>query len=545
MFQRLREYYNDYETAIPRIFRYQLVTKVVLIPVAFLSRRVFRWILTETGIGTITNTNWLSVLFHPAIFLLVLVNALLVIFYAIFDVNAMIYLSVDVLEGRRRSTPELLRESVKHLKLFRSPGGALMLLYLALARPLTGVGISMTLTKNLHPLDYLLRLAEDSHGLLLLLLAADLLIVVVSFMYLYSIHFVLLGGTRPMEGFSCSRRLILADKWGAVKEYFFMILGISLPADLLSTFFRVLLPSVLVEIKAPMTLCFAVSIFGILVSYTCDILVTPLQVLRLTKYYLSHVQPQKMVRPKRDRRTWFFIRVVGFTLVGFLVGFLLSSMLPFFEKHLVLNPYQGILAKDIGLAASEPETTISRMTAESEEAWHFRIRNPEDSRELALRAVTYAEREKKTLFLELTGAESTKENVEKLCRLITFKGAENWIYVLMDSAETLQAEVDRWPEIRMGLRIHENYGNVGTLGAEFFVFSEGEVKGSQIADLKAMGLYVCLDIDWPEDFFVKFTLLEAYPDCVFTKETDQFRTVEEKLGSMKGDEWITHLMLEL
>ena len=237
MFRRIRDYYNEYETAIPRIFRYQFVTKVILIPAGLLSRRLFRWILTATGIGSITNTNWLSVLLHPAIFLLILLAAVLVIFYTVFDVNAMILLSVDVLEGRRRSIFELIRESVKDLRLLRSPAGVLLLIYLALARPITGVGISLTITKELHPLSYLLHLAQDSSGLLLLLFAVDLLILIVAFMYLYSMHFVLLGGEKPLDSFASSRRLIAADKWGSVKAYFFMIVGIALPADLLSVFF--------------------------------------------------------------------------------------------------------------------------------------------------------------------------------------------------------------------------------------------------------------------------------------------------------------------
>ena len=545
MFRRIRDYYNEYETAIPRIFRYQFVTKVILIPAGLLSRRLFRWILTATGIGSITNTNWLSVLLHPAIFLLILLAAVLVIFYTVFDVNAMILLSVDVLEGRRRSIFELIRESVKDLRLLRSPAGVLLLIYLALARPITGVGISLTITKELHPLSYLLHLAQDSSGLLLLLFAVDLLILIVAFMYLYSMHFVLLGGEKPLDSFACSRRLIAADKWGAVKAYFFMIVGIALPADLLSVFFRVLLPYFLMEMKVPIAITFAVSIFGILVAYTCSMLVAPLQILRLTEYYLSHVQPERMIRPKRDKRTWFYIRVVGFTAVGLLVGFSLSNMLPLFRRHLVLTPYKGILAEDIGAVASDTDQALSIMKTEEEEAWHFRVRNPEDSQELALRAVSLAVREKKTLFIELFGTESTKENVEKLCRLITLMGAENWIYIIMESAETLRAEAGQWPDIRMGLRIRESYGDVGTLKSEFFVFSDQEVRGSQIADLQKDGFFVCLDIENPETFFVKFTLLEAYPDCVFTKNTEDFRMVKKSLETMKGDEWLVLLITEI
>lgn len=88
--------------------------------------------------GTITNANYLSVLFHPASLLLILLFLVMAVFYTVFDVNAMVLLSTDVFEGRRRGVFELIREAVRDLRLFRTPSGFLLILYIVFARPFTG-----------------------------------------------------------------------------------------------------------------------------------------------------------------------------------------------------------------------------------------------------------------------------------------------------------------------------------------------------------------------------------------------------------------------
>ncbi|MGX8704841.1 MAG: glycerophosphoryl diester phosphodiesterase membrane domain-containing protein, partial [bacterium] len=87
MFKRFRDYYNVYETAIPRIFRYQLLTKPILIPMNFLFNKIVKWLLEVTGIGTITSANFLSFLLHPASLLMILLFLVMAVFYTVFDVN--------------------------------------------------------------------------------------------------------------------------------------------------------------------------------------------------------------------------------------------------------------------------------------------------------------------------------------------------------------------------------------------------------------------------------------------------------------------------
>ena len=545
MYRRIRDYYNDFETAIPRIFRFQLVTKAIVLPVGFLSNRVFKWILAATGIGTITNTNWMSLIFHPAVLPLLLIALILAVFYTVFDVNAMVLLSEDVLVGRRRSTTELIRDAVLDLRLMRSPSGFLLILYLALARPLTGIGVYMTLTKDINPIRMLVRMTEGYPVLLAILLVLYLAVVVLVFLCLYSQHFVLLGKEKPMSGFACSVRLVLHDKWGAVKAYLSVLLGITLPADLLSLILRRLLPTLLWEAEAPLTVCFAISIFGYLVFYTCSILVAPLQILRLTKYYLSRVEPEKMVRPMRDKRTWFFLRIFGFTAIGLFIGYMLSSALPLFDKYLVLNPYKGYIAEDIVYNNSNLAETAEAMYESEENAWHFSILEERGGFELASRTIPVAVEEGRLLFLEISGLAATKKNADELCELVSDCGATDWVFIVMDSSELLRKEMETWPGILMGLRIHENLGNVGLLGADCYVFDSDEVRGSQIADLKKLGAMVCLDIKNPRDYFLKFTLLEEYPDVVITRKTTEFREHYEMLKFLSGSQWVLMLILEL
>lgn len=185
--------------ALPEAWSFQIITSLGL---AIISK-VIVWMMTsvaEVSGGALTTANIKDLLLSWRAPVLLVLGILLVFCYIAVELLANIYLSGDILEGHRSSIIHELGMGVRSLRRFVTPSGMLVILFIFIAVPLTGIGFSISLTKSFQIPNFIMDVVLANRSYAIGYLIALLFFVWVAYRYCFTLHAVLLDGMSPWEG---------------------------------------------------------------------------------------------------------------------------------------------------------------------------------------------------------------------------------------------------------------------------------------------------------------------------------------------------------
>ncbi len=190
--------------------KYQIITKaivgIIILP-GF--NALVKLLIMLSGRTNISSGDYKTFFFSIYGIPVILIGIIILVIILAIDINTFIIISALVEEGKLKlKMRSVLISAIKSAKLFFSPMGAILVTYVALVLPLLRIGIKIGPLKNFKIPNFITSVIFNNtlytmgYGLLLALL------LVVSIIYIFSIHFILLDNKRITEGFRSSRKLM-------------------------------------------------------------------------------------------------------------------------------------------------------------------------------------------------------------------------------------------------------------------------------------------------------------------------------------------------
>ncbi len=317
-----------YRGVIPDLLRYQLCTKAILLVLAWGLRSLRTALLWTSGRTAVTSGDLWFVLGSWQGWLLVLLGIAFLLLYMVFDINAMIILSSDVLHGRRIRVWRILGEAFASLGRFRSWTGLGIVLFAAFLVPLAGFGLGLSLTETFYIPDFITSVIYSNSLYNVLYNAVLLVVFLVAFLYLFVFHRIVLGGEDARTAVREARLLMQTNWWDFLRRY-------------LRFFFRCAFVGVAI---AAVTIALAVGVayvfdtddmerfralisfitYGVLtVASIYALLFPPFQFLMLTRIYESYTtEDEGEARfPERRHHPWMAVAVVVWLLILVVASF--------------------------------------------------------------------------------------------------------------------------------------------------------------------------------------------------------------------------------
>ena len=296
--------------SIREIVLYQIFSKMIFICVMELYRNLCGLILWNIDRPAFTSGDLPFILRTWQGWLLVVLGFFLLVLYTCFDINAMILMSDQVLHGEKVRVLSVLKTALQRRKRFRSLAGVLLILYVSLAAPLTGLAFGITLTENFTVPEFIMSVINDVFILRLLYAAAILGLLFLGIRYFFSFHFIILEDMDARDALKMASGMMKANLKSFLKELLLILLkGLLLFAATVAVVYY--LPILLMELPKlgttahrtgivffTLLLLIALWVFEIAFSYY-----KMLKVTALYRTYAGQTLPEA-VRAKKKRKVY-------------------------------------------------------------------------------------------------------------------------------------------------------------------------------------------------------------------------------------------------
>ncbi len=357
--------------ALPEMWSFQFLGVIILgIPTSLLVRLMN--IVAGIGGDPVTTANYRAILLSWRTPVLLVLGLLLVLVYIVLEIFAKIYLCDDILSGRKASIIQEIKKGIQALRLFCSPTGILVLLYIFIAVPLCGVGFSISLTRRFYIPGFIMNIILANPIYEIGYVIGILLLLWLGYRYVFVLHEVLIDGKTPAEGRRASAGIMKAHGkefiLGIIKV--FVILGLIQMAAyiLLNSIPEIWLESIgekIPDIQVPdlylnegVKVPGNVVIYRILCSFTVLVgsylisiimlLCDAYFILRFTRVYLRYTRREPsdwMERPKKARYRSKVLGMFGVFALVFIVSVAAGYM---FDSFFVANKTVRIIAERAG-----------------------------------------------------------------------------------------------------------------------------------------------------------------------------------------------------
>lgn len=197
------------------LLKYQIVTKTLLyiaVVPGFMS--LIKLLIRSTGRTAITSGDyWPFLLSVQGVSMLALAVVLILLTIGL-DINAFVVMTALIHEGKTELTVRrMLMIGLKSLKLLLRPSGLWIMLYLALAFPLLGLGAVLTPTQDLQIPNFVTEVIYGNSLYLGLYVAALLGLLLLGLRHIFTLHFMMLAGQDIGTALASSARLLRGRKW--------------------------------------------------------------------------------------------------------------------------------------------------------------------------------------------------------------------------------------------------------------------------------------------------------------------------------------------
>ncbi|MCR5083111.1 MAG: glycerophosphoryl diester phosphodiesterase membrane domain-containing protein [Parasporobacterium sp.] len=193
--------------AIPELWMAHFVSSIILVLLTLLFMKISTAII-GTKAAALTTANAKEILLSWQGPVLIIIAIVFVLVYAALDLFLRIYVTGGILRGEKAGIFKSIAKSLKSIKLFINPSGISILVYILFAVPIVGIGFSVSLTENFAIPNFIMEVLMKSTLFKIVGVVAIVVLLVLGFLYFFSLHGVLLSGLTPKEAKKYSVKLM-------------------------------------------------------------------------------------------------------------------------------------------------------------------------------------------------------------------------------------------------------------------------------------------------------------------------------------------------
>ena len=198
------------------MWTYQILSTIMIIAPVVVLNLLIDWI---AGLGgdAVTTANIKQFLLSWRFPVILALGALLVLVYIAFELMGQVHLTSCILSGQSSGTWRCIKAGTRSLRRFMNPGGVGTILFILLAVPICGVGLSISLSSTFYIphfiMETLLKNPLYAAGYIALLG----FLIWTAYRSVFVLHAVILDGMTPKEGKKHSARIVMEHKWEFIK----------------------------------------------------------------------------------------------------------------------------------------------------------------------------------------------------------------------------------------------------------------------------------------------------------------------------------------
>ena len=533
------------------LLKYQIVTKALLyVAIVPGFTALVKLLIISTGQTVIANGDyWTFLLSAQGVGMLALAILLLLITIGL-DINAFIIMTTLIHEGKTELTVRrMLLLGLKSLKLLLRPSGLVIVIYVAIALPLLGLGIVLP-TRDLQIPSFITEVIYGNPLFLAVYVLVLVGLLVLGICHIFALHFMMILGQDIPTAFRSSARLLKGRKWQFFKDL--VIKGLLRAGLRLVLVFAlagvVLVPIFFLGIGGLIGKRFLLAM-GMLLFFEVNsllaLLIAPLVINLLTILFyqynqadghtiqlFSEIEQLKSPRQAKQFNTKMamslvlvLIMVVNMVIAGVVV-FDLESGNDRPDMEIVAHRGGGNLGVENSLDSlrraisvggvkwSEIDVqrtrdnhyilhhdgTFKRLAGEPRSAWQMTLA---EIKQLSLRnrlmpsqsaqpVATIEEaldvaKNKIGLFIELKGRSADHQMVDDLVRMIKQRRMVDQTVLLSTKYPLIEYIEERYPEIQTGYLYYFAVGGTADLVSDYLIMEELQATPAKVAEIQAKG----------------------------------------------------------
>ncbi len=337
--------------ALPEIWTFQIFVGIIMAIPALL---MFKLIDLVAGVGgeIITTANIKSSILSWKFPVILVLGFLLVLIYLIFELLTQIYMTDSILKGQKAGVKQCVVRGLKSVRELMNPTGIGTILFIFIAVPLCGVGLSVSLSESFYIPNFIMEVVFKNPLFTAAYVAAILGLIWIAFHSVFILHAVFLDGMTTKEGKKYSSRIVKEHRWEFLKDLILTLLvlyaiaygssfllskvpglllsgwGESLPKGYKIDFAQIMKAGgefSSMDMKVMVFRC--VAAFAVLVEKYLTAIISFLCVsyfmLRLNRYYLDFTGRGRKLwpeRPKKSRYIWKVVLIIVMFLIYAVIG---------------------------------------------------------------------------------------------------------------------------------------------------------------------------------------------------------------------------------
>ena len=564
----LQQKVKPYFQALPYIFDYQIVTKIILGIWLFLLGEISQILLKSSGRVAITSGDW-QFLFTTWQGILLLVLGLVSLFvYVAFDLNTKVIISRNIVTGKSMPLKDCMSEGFRSMGRFTELKGLLIVLYIALIAPILGIGLSVPATQNFYIPTFIASFIEDSVLYSALAGAAVLILLLIGIMNLFILHGIVIDGLSINEASRQSRSLIKNNWKDYIKQNILFILGLSCiiaAAAVVCLFIPLKVIELLplpVAVSRLLTIGFAAA--GVIISALADLFAVPVYMMKMTQLYYSYKEGRlyeyKGITKEKQLsyRKWIVLLLAVLAAVIIVIDLNFDQLFPVgTDVKVVAHRAGGNEAAENTVAGIETAWKAgaygSEIDIQRTKDGHYVInhdgtfkrvagekRKPEEMtlseiRKLSvdgepvptLEEMLEASKDKLVLFIELKGATADKKMADDAVALVKQYGMESECVMISLKYDIIDYIENKYPEIQTGFLTFLSIGGTAKLNCDYLGLEEESATADAIRSIHDEGKKVLVWTANEKGSQRHFLCSDA--DGIITDNVTQARKMTEEL----------------
>lgn len=528
MNSKLQRRVRPYLQALPDIFSYQIVTKLILGVLLFLLGRIFQALLRSSGRVAVTSGDW-QFLFTTWQGILILLLGLVSLFiYVAFDMNTKIVLVRNIVTGKSMPLRDSLNEGFRSMNRLISVRGLLVVLYIALVAPVLGIGLSVPATQNLYIPTFISSFIQGSVLYSALAGAAVLVLLLIGIANLFILQGIVIDGLPVSEAGKQSRKLIRENRKDYLKQNVFFILAMSCMLAVVGAV-CLFLPLWIIEVlplPAAVSRFFTIAFTaeGVVISALADLFAVPLYIMKTTQLYYSYKQGSTfeykgITREKQiSLKKWVGIAAAAAAVIIIVVDVFFDQLFPAGTNVKIIahraggneaaeNTVSGIetawkagaygseidiqRTKD-GFYVANHDGTFRRVAGDGRKPEEMTLREVRKLKVDGEPVPTYEEmlaasKGRLVLFTELKGSTADRRMADDAVKLVKKYGMEDQCVMISLKYDLIDYIETTYPEIQTGFLTFASFGRTAKLNCDYLGLEEESATSDAIMNIHNEG----------------------------------------------------------
>ncbi len=581
----LRKYWD----AMPKFLRYQAASKLFLLGLIFLLQQLAEWIIHSTKRAVITSGDFRFLFQSMKGWALIFVALAALILYILFDINAKIIISDDILHNRKTRLTEIPLRIFQTLPPLLGFRGLLVALYIGILAPLVGSTFTISLTSKFRVPNFVLSVIRSNPFSMVCYRVFTVILLFLGLYHMYTLHFVILKGERLPAAMRDARSFFRVHWKSLLKDYFLYYLSTVLLFGIY----------VLIAFAVPLLVRKQLALddnafrhFGLLLAYLVIMIlefvftltITPLQFLESTRLfyvYRDEDLPFSHQSGNIVRELALFLGSVGLsTIIAFTGAAILSLGYDEFfgnrkEVKIIAHRAGGTMGPEntvegLQLAIAENlygaeidvqrtadhhyiinhDTTFRRLCGVNQVPMNMTLKEIQaltvtdkagSAPVSTLEQMLDAAKDHIHLFVELKGASADEEMAEDVIAMIRKRDMMDECTLISLNLPLINYIEEKYPEINTGYLIYFAYGDVSSLPCDTLALEEKSATSIVVNNIHSSEKNAFVWTVNTERSLRSF--LDSNVDAIITDEIRDARDVQKELSHRTDAEKILDLLI--